>query len=58
QFTSDAKKLDDSPVEAQAAELKNANSKKDHETSMLIKSIKMKSQQLTSDAKKFRRNGK
>ncbi|GJU28928.1 retrovirus-related pol polyprotein from transposon TNT 1-94 [Tanacetum coccineum] len=50
--------LDDSPVEAQAAELKNTNSKKDHETSMLIKSIKMKSQQLTSDAKKFRRNGK
>nr|GEW76929.1 pre-rRNA-processing protein ESF1 [Tanacetum cinerariifolium] len=50
--------LDDSPVEAQAAEPKNALSKKDHETSMLIKSIKMKSQQLTSDANKSRRNGK
>ncbi|PWA79792.1 NUC153-like protein [Artemisia annua] len=48
----------DSPVEAQAAEPKKSNSKKDHETSMLIKSIKMKSQQLTSDAKKSRRNAK
>ena len=48
----------DSPVEAHAAEPKKTNSKKDHETSMLIKSIKMKSQQFTSDAKKSRRNRK